>query len=209
MYDITSGRSFTYYGFWVLFSTFILLNIYMFIQEQSGYVALVQPPPQINQLHTNVSGGLTKNSKGPPKFPKKYISDEAVSEIVANARNKFSSISRWPYFQLLFSVFKSFLYICIIHVSFSEPFVRAMVVTSWRSGSTLTGELLNSLPGSFYSYEPLSLFGIDRIYNGSKHVQSAINVIKGIFECDYTIVHKECTFKEKPKSVVIWYYFLQ
>ena len=85
----------------------------------------------------------------------------------------------------------------------SESFVRAMVVTSWRSGSTLTGELLNSLPGSFYSYEPLSLFGIDRIYNGSKHVQSAINVIKGIFECDYTIVHKECKFKEKPEIEVI------
>ena len=107
MYDITSGRSFTYYGFWVLFSTFILLNIYMFVQEQSGYVALVQPPPQIDQFHTNVSGDLTKNSKGPPEFPKKYISDEAVSAIVANTRNKFSSKSRWTYFQSLF--FQNFL----------------------------------------------------------------------------------------------------
>ena len=84
----------------------------------------------------------------------------------------------------------------------SEPFVRAMVVTSWRSGSTLTGELLNSLPGSFYSYEPLSLFGINRIYNDSKHVQSAMNVIKGIFECDYTAVNRECTSKKKK----IWLY---
>ena len=73
-----------------------------------------------------------------------------------------------------------------------------MIVTSWRSGSTLTGELLNSVPGSYYSYEPLSFVGINRIYNSSQKdlIQSSLNVIKGIFKCNYSMVERECKFLE-------------
>ena len=76
----------------------------------------------------------------------------------------------------------------------SDPFIQAMIVTSWRSGSTFTGELLNSVSGSFYSYEPLSLVGITRIYNNSQNIQLATNVIKGIFQCNYSMVHRECMY---------------
>ena len=65
-------------------------------------------------------------------------------------------------------------------------------MTSWRSGSTLMGELLNSIPDSFYSYEPLLLFGINRIYNDSNLVSTAVNVIKNILKCNYSMVNYEC-----------------
>ena len=70
--------------------------------------------------------------------------------------------------------------------------MRIIIITSWRSGSTLMGELLNSMPGSFYSYEPLTLFGINRIYNDSQLVPKAVNVIKNILKCNYSMVHYEC-----------------
>ena len=54
------------------------------------------------------------------------------------------------------------------------------------------GELLNSMPGSFYSYEPLTLFGINRIYNDSQLVPKAVNVIKNILKCNYSMVNYEC-----------------
>ena len=39
--------------------------------------------------------------------------------------------------------------------------VRAMVVTTWRSGSTFLGDILLSHPSTYYHYEPLLHFGID------------------------------------------------
>ena len=54
------------------------------------------------------------------------------------------------------------------------------------------GELLNSVPGSFYSYEPLTLFGINRIYDDSQLVPKAVNVIKNILKCNYSMVNYEC-----------------
>ena len=87
-------------------------------------------------------------------------------------------------------------YIMVSFLSFKifsrESFERTFIVTSWRSGSTLMGELLNSIPDSFYSYEPLSLLGIDRIYNDSSLVSIAVNVIKSILKCNYSMVNYEC-----------------
>ena len=69
---------------------------------------------------------------------------------------------------------------------------NVMVVTSWRSGSTLIGELLNSYPNSFYSYEPLYNIDIRRAYAGNKDSKSADKVITGLLTCNYTTVFQEC-----------------
>ena len=71
---------------------------------------------------------------------------------------------------------------------------NVMVVTSWRSGSTLVGELLNSYPNSFYSYEPLHHLDIRRAYAGDKDAKSADKVIKGLLTCNYTPVLQECKY---------------
>jgi len=43
-----------------------------------------------------------------------------------------------------------------------EP-IRNIVFTSWRSGSTFLGDLLNAHPGTFYHYEPLLPLGIVQV----------------------------------------------
>ena len=35
---------------------------------------------------------------------------------------------------------------------------QILIVSSWRSGSTFLGDLLNSFPGTFYYFEPLHYF---------------------------------------------------
>ena len=37
-----------------------------------------------------------------------------------------------------------------------------LVATSWRSGSSFLGELLNQLPGTFYYFEPLHYYSYIR-----------------------------------------------
>ena len=78
--------------------------------------------------------------------------------------------------------------------NFTEGFprVRGLIATTWRSGSTLTGELLNAFPASFYTYEPLSFSILERIYDQKKYTRATINVLKGIFQCNFTAVQNEC-----------------
>ncbi len=38
--------------------------------------------------------------------------------------------------------------------------VKALVVTTWRSGSTFLGDIMNAHPATYYHYEPLLHFDI-------------------------------------------------
>ena len=35
---------------------------------------------------------------------------------------------------------------------------RAIIISTWRSGSTFMGDLLKSHPAAYYHYEPLGIF---------------------------------------------------
>ena len=56
------------------------------------------------------------------------------------------------------------------------------------------GEILNSYPKSFYSYEPLTYAGIQRIHVEDPLAPSAVKVLKSIFTCDFSSVVNECKF---------------
>ncbi|KAK9710259.1 Sulfotransferase domain [Popillia japonica] len=62
--------------------------------------------------------------------------------------------------------------------------VRSVVITTWRSGSTFLGDVLNAVPGNFYHYEPLLNFGIVQI-RGPPLAQLAINNLKNLLKCNY------------------------
>ncbi|KAH8319086.1 hypothetical protein KR067_008318 [Drosophila pandora] len=62
--------------------------------------------------------------------------------------------------------------------------VRSVVVTSWRSGSTFLGDILNSIPGNFYHYEPLLDFGIKQIRDPDDQ-ELAVQNLKNLLNCDY------------------------
>ncbi|XP_034473602.1 carbohydrate sulfotransferase 4 [Drosophila innubila] len=62
--------------------------------------------------------------------------------------------------------------------------VRSIVVTSWRSGSTFLGDILNAIPGNYYHYEPLLDFGIKQVRDPEDQ-QLAVQNLKNLLNCDY------------------------
>ncbi|KAG5881156.1 hypothetical protein JTB14_024573 [Gonioctena quinquepunctata] len=63
--------------------------------------------------------------------------------------------------------------------------VRTVIITTWRSGSTFLGEILNALPGNYYHYEPLLEYEIMQI-RGAPHAEPALETLKSLLNCDYT-----------------------
>ncbi|XP_057369313.2 carbohydrate sulfotransferase 1-like [Daphnia carinata] len=62
-------------------------------------------------------------------------------------------------------------------VQILPPILKILIVTTWRSGSTFLGEIINCLPGVFYSYEPMYYFETN---NGSK-----TELIRSLFQCQF------------------------
>ncbi|XP_066971281.1 carbohydrate sulfotransferase 1-like [Macrobrachium rosenbergii] len=62
--------------------------------------------------------------------------------------------------------------------------VQVIVSSTWRSGSTLLGEILGAHPGAFYHYEPLMPYGLQQIAPGP--LQDEVqDLLSGILHCDY------------------------
>ncbi|XP_022828146.1 carbohydrate sulfotransferase 4-like [Spodoptera litura] len=62
--------------------------------------------------------------------------------------------------------------------------LRSLIISTWRSGTTFLGELLNAIPGTYYHYEPLLKYGIVQI-RGPPDGDKAIKNIKSMMKCDY------------------------
>uniref|UniRef100_A0A1B6L2T0 Uncharacterized protein n=1 Tax=Graphocephala atropunctata TaxID=36148 RepID=A0A1B6L2T0_9HEMI len=63
--------------------------------------------------------------------------------------------------------------------------VRSLVLTTWRSGSTFLGEVLNSHPSTFYHYEPLLDYDIVQI-RGPPLAVGAIQRLENLLRCNYS-----------------------
>lgn len=63
--------------------------------------------------------------------------------------------------------------------------VRSLILTTWRSGSTFLGDVINAVPGNFYHYEPLLDYGIIQI-RGPPYSESALTNLKSLLNCDYS-----------------------
>ncbi|CAK1548356.1 unnamed protein product [Leptosia nina] len=71
----------------------------------------------------------------------------------------------------------------LIMESGGQP-VRSIIISTWRSGTTFLGEVLNSVPGNYYHYEPLLNYEIIQI-RGTPHSDKALNMITKMLKCDY------------------------
>ncbi|XP_022919592.1 carbohydrate sulfotransferase 5-like [Onthophagus taurus] len=69
-------------------------------------------------------------------------------------------------------------------LSYGGTPLRSIILTTWRSGSTFLGDVLNALPGNYYHYEPLLHFGIVRV-RGPPLARSALNTLRKLLACDY------------------------
>jgi len=63
--------------------------------------------------------------------------------------------------------------------------VRAMVSTTWRSGSTFLGDIMTSHPGTFYHYEPLLHYDIVQARSGAL-ADDAVRTLRDLMHCNYT-----------------------
>lgn len=63
--------------------------------------------------------------------------------------------------------------------------IRSLIISTWRSGTTFLGEVLNAVPGNFYHYEPLLNYGIIQI-RGTPESDKALKSIKKMFQCDFS-----------------------
>ncbi|XP_065354069.1 carbohydrate sulfotransferase 5-like [Cloeon dipterum] len=62
---------------------------------------------------------------------------------------------------------------------------RSVVLTTWRSGSTFVGDVLNSHPASWYHYEPLLDLDIVQV-RGPPLADRAQFTLKQLLNCNYT-----------------------
>jgi len=63
--------------------------------------------------------------------------------------------------------------------------VRAMVATTWRSGSTFLGDIMSAHPATYYHYEPLLHYDITQARAGARAVD-AVRTLKDLMHCNYT-----------------------
>lgn len=62
--------------------------------------------------------------------------------------------------------------------------IRSLIISTWRSGTTFLGGILNAIPGNYYHYESLLYFGIVQI-KGPPHSDKALSLIKNSFSCNF------------------------
>lgn len=62
--------------------------------------------------------------------------------------------------------------------------LRSLIVSTWRSGSSFLGDVLNAMPSNFYHYEPLLHFGNHQI-NQHRHLIKAKNMLKHMLRCNF------------------------
>jgi len=74
--------------------------------------------------------------------------------------------------------------------------IRAMIATTWRSGSTFLGDILLSHPAAFYHYEPLINYEIHQVRDGTHLAPKAIKALENLFHCDYSDLGSYLTYAQ-------------
>lgn len=75
---------------------------------------------------------------------------------------------------------------------------QSVIITTWRSGSTFLGDILNAMPANFYHYEPLLNFDIIQI-RGPPHATAALRNLKQLLNCNYTGMEEYLDFGQTHK----------
>lgn len=76
-----------------------------------------------------------------------------------------------------------------------EPF-RSLIISTWRSGSTFTGDILNAMPANYYHFEPAADYKQEQIREdplGSEMVERT----KRLLRCDYSKMEGYLKFVKK------------
>ena len=72
--------------------------------------------------------------------------------------------------------------------------VSSLLLSSWRSGSSLVGQILTSHPVTFYHYEPLHMYGLVKLSSGSRATE-AVDLISSLLKCNYSKVSQYLAYQ--------------
>ncbi|XP_004926985.1 carbohydrate sulfotransferase 4 [Bombyx mori] len=62
--------------------------------------------------------------------------------------------------------------------------LRNIIISSWRSGTTFLGEVLNAIPGNYYHFQPLLKYGHVQLKRYSQ-IKTALSSIKSLLNCNF------------------------
>lgn len=82
--------------------------------------------------------------------------------------------------------FECFIEIKILHRIFT---LSSVVLSTWQSGSQYFSDILKTIPGAFYHFEPLSYMGNVKLRDPSVSNES-FNIIRNMLQCNYTALRE-------------------
>ncbi|XP_061706489.1 carbohydrate sulfotransferase 4-like [Cydia pomonella] len=84
--------------------------------------------------------------------------------------------------------------------------LRSLIISTWRSGSTFLGDILNAMPGNFYHFEPFMNVKAFQI-RGPPEAEKAIISVKALFKCNFDSFLHRYLEQYLRNKVTPWYQF--
>lgn len=81
--------------------------------------------------------------------------------------------------------------------------MRSVILTSWRSGSTFLGDVVNAHPANFYHYEPLLDYGIVQI-RGPPLADESLTKIISLLKCEFKELGEEAINSALYQFIFAW-----
>lgn len=79
-------------------------------------------------------------------------------------------------------------------------FFISVIFSTWRSGSTFLGDILNAMPGNYYHYEPLIYYDIQQIREPPIS-DEALNALRQLLKCNYTSLDEYLNYAQSHNNV--------
>ncbi|NXN30638.1 CHST5 sulfotransferase, partial [Nycticryphes semicollaris] len=86
-----------------------------------------------------------------------------------------------------------------------EPLVHILILSSWRSGSSFTGQLFSQHPSVFYLMEPAWHVWIKLYYSTAKVLHMAVrDLVRSVFLCDMSVFDAYMSSERKKSDLFQW-----
>ncbi|NXJ63592.1 CHST4 sulfotransferase, partial [Rostratula benghalensis] len=86
-----------------------------------------------------------------------------------------------------------------------EPLVHILILSSWRSGSSFTGQLFSQHPSVFYLMEPAWHVWINLHYSTAKVLHMAVrDLVRSVFLCDMSVFDAYMSSQRKKSDLFQW-----
>lgn len=173
------------------------------VDYDNGSKTLIQPssyrfpPDYYNNKNSRIlelgdagdAGGISSNMQASDSFPTSQNMVTTIDDVIKHQRAIISDeMQNFEYFDTN-NKLQDFT------LETNGTPIRSVIITTWRSGSTFLGDILNAMPGNFYHYEPLLNYDIIQI-RGPPHDKQAISNLKKLLNCDYDDMEEYLEFGE-------------